>query len=214
MVVPKLQHPCTCLVSGPTGCGKTQFVANLLKNNMFEPMPERIIWCYGEDQPLYHEMQKLMPNIEFKKDTPTDLYDSLNPSETNLVILDDQMSKVGNSKDLSRLFTEGSHHRNLSVIYIVQNLFDQGASHRTVSRNSHYIVLFKNPRDMSQISCFGRQMYPKNKANFLPEAYAHATRKPYRYMIIDLKPDTPEEFRIRTKIFPNEVCHCYIAANH
>ncbi|KAF0141076.1 MAG: Uncharacterized protein FD143_3503, partial [Ignavibacteria bacterium] len=56
MVVLKLQHPCTCLVSGPTGCGKTQFVSNLLKNNMFEPMPERIIWCYGEDQPLYHEM--------------------------------------------------------------------------------------------------------------------------------------------------------------
>ena len=67
MVVLKLQHPCTCLVSGPTGCGKTQFIANILKNNMFEPMPERIIWCYGEDQPLYHEMQKLMPNIEFKK---------------------------------------------------------------------------------------------------------------------------------------------------
>ena len=35
-----------------------------------------------------------------------------------------------------QLFTKGSHHRNLSVIYIVQNLFDQHKEHRTIPDRS------------------------------------------------------------------------------
>ena len=74
-------------------------------------------------------------------------YSSLNSSTNNLIVLDDKMSSMGDSALLSKLFTEGSHHRNLSVIYIVQNLFDKGKSHRCVSLNAQYLVLFKNPRD-------------------------------------------------------------------
>ena len=43
--------------------------------------------------------------------------------------------------------SSGSHHRNLSVIYTVQNLFHQGKGNRSKSLNSHYLVLYKNPRD-------------------------------------------------------------------
>ena len=112
----KLRHPFTCLVSGPTGSGKTQFIAKLLKYEMITPVPQRIRWIYGEDQPLYHEMAKINPDIEFIHNMPSGLYESIDPSETNLVILDDQMSKIGHSPILIRLFTEGSHNRNLSVI--------------------------------------------------------------------------------------------------
>jgi hypothetical protein len=45
------------------------------------------------------------------------------------------------------LFTKKSHHRNISVMYIEQNLFHKGKNHRTISLNAHYMVLFKNPRD-------------------------------------------------------------------
>ena len=48
-------------------------------------------------------------------------------------------------------FSRGSHHRNLSVIYIVLNLFYQEKDSRSISLNSHYLILFKNPRDKLQI---------------------------------------------------------------
>ena len=119
------------------------------------------------------------------------------------------MSKLGDSKLLSRLFTEGSHHRNLSVIYIVQNLFDKGKSHRYVSLNAQYIVLFKNPRDSSQIECLSRQIYGR-LSRFLSDAYRDATKVPYGYLLLDLRPETDEQFIVRTRVFKGETCDVYV----
>jgi hypothetical protein len=66
-----------------------------------------------------------------------------------------------------------SHHRNMSVMYIAHNLFHRGKHHRTVSLNAHYMVLFKNPRDVSQIMALAHQMYPQRTKYFL-EAYTAA----------------------------------------
>ena len=199
----KLIHPSTTMISGPTGCGKTQFVMKIIKQDMIQPKPERIQILYSEWQSAYDELQILRPEIDFIRGFPPNFYDSLDPKVRNLVILDDQMSKVGDSKDLSRLFTEGSHHRNLSIIYIVQNLFDKGKSQRTVSLNTQYLVLFKNPRDKSQIEVLARQMYPKN-TKFLVGSFLDATENPYGYLFLDLRPETEEEFRVRTLIFPGD----------
>ena len=69
--------------------------------------------------------------------------------------------------------------------------------------NSHYLVLFKNPRDVGQIVILGRQMFSNGK--FLEEAFKDATSRPYGYLLVDLKPDTEEELRVRKNIFPDEV---------
>jgi len=213
MDVKKFKHPCTCMVSGPTMSGKTQFVVNLLKYDMFKPSPQRIIWCYSKDQPLYQTLQDRHPNLELVHGTPTDLMKSLDPKVTNLVILDDQMSKVGSDKELGELFTEGSHHLNLSVIYIVQNLFDKGSQHRKVSLNTQYFVIFKNPRDSGQIRAMASQMYGKN-SKFLVEAYSDATSEKYGYLVIDMRQDTDDKYRVRTKIFPSETCVIYAPKNY
>ena len=76
---------------------------------------------------------------------PQDAYFSVN--KRNLIVFDDQMI----DQRIVNLFTRGSHHRNLSVIYIVQNVFHQGKGSRSISLNSHYLVLFKNPRDKLQV---------------------------------------------------------------
>ncbi len=90
----------------------------------------------------------------------------------------------------------------------MQNLFDKGRSHRTVSLNTQYMVLFKNPRDKSQIEVLARQMYPKNR-NLLVAAFIHATQKPFGYLFIDLRPETDEQIRLRSNIFPGEDHLCY-----
>ena len=51
------------------------------------------------------------------------------------------MTEAHDCQTLVKLFTKGSHHRNLTVIYIVQNVFDKGKYSRTISLNSHYHVV-------------------------------------------------------------------------
>lgn len=202
----KLKHPSSVMVSGPTGSGKTVFVTRLINERMFEPEPERIVFIYNEWQPAYEQFGI---SVEFRKDLTESFYSSISPSTRNLVVLDDQMSKTGDNPILSRLFSQGSHHRNLSIIYIVQNLFDKGRSHRTVSLNAQYIVLFKNPRDKSQLQVLARQMFP-TRTRFLTAAFEDATTEPYGYLFLDLRPETDEDIRVRSKIFPNESSTVYL----
>ena len=202
-----LRHPTTVLVAGPTGCGKTEFVYKLLTTReAIQPTPQRIIFIYSEWQPAYDRMKQALQNtIEFVKDyEPKPLYESISPTTRNMLVLDDQMdSENMKGNTLCKFFTQGSHHRNLTVLYIVQNLFNQDKSMRTVSLNSHYLVLFKNPRDMTQIRSLAQQMYPK-QAWFLVDAFDDATSKPFSYILLDLRSDTPDEIRVRARMFDTD----------
>ena len=148
-------HPFTCMVAGTTGSGKTGWVQTLLQQvqNVIDPPPERIVWCYSQWQPAYMVLVATIPQIEFVKGIPPDLEHGsyFDVNKRNLIVFDDQMIDAGGDKRIVNLFTRGSHHRNLSVIYIVQNLFHQGKGSRSISLNSHYLVLFINPRDKLQI---------------------------------------------------------------
>ena len=196
----KLQHPFTCLVSGPSGCGKSSLVKSIISENVIEPKPKKIIWLYAEDQPLY----KSMKNVEFMQGIPENLEELVDPRKDNLLILDDLMTKCHSDERLTRLFSVGSHHKNMSIIFIIHNLFHHGKEMRTLSLNSHYIILFKNPRDSLQISTLARQMYP-GKSKFLVEAFNDATRQAYGYLLLDLKPTTEDQLRIRTGILPDNI---------
>ena len=94
---------------------------------------------------MYLEMIKTIPGIELNEGIPSGIDDFCDVSTENLIVLDDLMTQSGGDKRIADLFTKGSHHRNLSVIYVVQNIFHQGRETRNISRNAHYIVLFKSP---------------------------------------------------------------------
>jgi hypothetical protein len=202
----KLSHPSSYIISGSSGCGKTQFTIKLLKNwarLVKEGFPERIVWFYAEFQPSYTDILSIFPQIEFIQGVPEDVCNMFEANTRNLCIIDDLMQECSGDKNVCNLFTKTSHHRNLSVIFITQNLFFQGKESRTISLNAHYIVLFKNPRDKTVVVSLAKQMYPGN-VRFLGEAYEDATKEPYGYIFIDLKPSTDEQLRLRTHIFPEE----------
>ena len=73
------------------------------------------------------------------------------------------MDQSGGDKRIANLFTKGSHRRNLSVIHIVQNIFDKSKETRNISLNTHYIVLFKSPRDKQQVLILARKVNPGHK---------------------------------------------------
>lgn len=207
-----LRHPTTILSAGPTGCGKTQFLLRLIAMGGIQPMPQRIVCVYGEWQGAYDELRRIAKSIpaviEFIHNPDSEamgqLYESFKVSTRNLLIIDDQManSQIKNDQggSITKLFTQGSHHRNLTIIYIVQNIFNQSKEMRNVSLNSHYLVLFKNPRDKTQARTLGQQMYPTNPG-FLLDAYEDAVKTQYGYLLIDLHPSSDDSFRVRSNIF-------------
>ena len=114
-------------------------------SEVISPPSERIAWCYSQWQSAYMQMLVTVPQIEFVKGIPPALeHESyLDVKKRNLIVLDDQMTDAGKDKRVVNLFTRGSHHRILSVIYIVQNLCHQEKGSRSISLNSHYLVLFQ-----------------------------------------------------------------------
>ena len=203
----KLLHPFTCMVVGMTGSGKTVWVQKLMEHaqQTIQPSPQRIVWCYSHCQLAYTSLLQSIPSIEFVRGIPADLEQDwyFDPNINNLFVIDDQLEEASNNNQIMNLFTKGSHHRNLSVIYLLQNVFHQGKINRTVSLNCQYLVLFKNPGDKMQIMTLAKQMSPRNTQQFL-QTYEDAVKRPYGYLFVDLKPSTPDHCRRRKNVLPGE----------
>ena len=74
------KHPFTCIVSGPTGSKKTNFVMRLIDNidAMVEPPPEKIVYYFNEYQSALSDryasrvdFRHGMPNVGEIDDSPT-----------------------------------------------------------------------------------------------------------------------------------------------
>jgi GTPase SAR1 family protein len=197
----RFKHPFTCIISGPTGSGKSSFCVKFLQNldslSTETDFDGGIIWCYSEKTAV-PSLKKA--NIKYHEGVPEEIGDAY--GRPSLLILDDLLNQVY-SQRVCDLFTKGSHHRNVSVILITQNLFHQGPYCRDISLNAKYLVLLKNVRDKKQFSHLAQQVYPEN-SNSLYQAYRNATTNPHGYLILDLSQDTNDLLRFRTNIFPTE----------
>jgi len=123
-----------------SGSGKSSFCIRFLQNLdelCTEPIfAGWIVWCNGEWSAVpYHHL--LPTNVSFNEGVPEG-FGSAN-GKPCLVILDDLLNDVY-SKKMCEQFTRVSHDRNISVIFIIQNLFHQGGFCRDISLNAHYIV--------------------------------------------------------------------------
>ena len=194
----RLKHDSSILVAGPSGSGKTYFVEDLIANKlaMFDIPPSAIFWCYGQYQDRLERLKR-EHGVYLVQGLPDTLLEELPPN--SMLVVDDLMSEVGNSKLVTALFTKVSHHRHVTVIFLTQNLFQKGAESRTRSLNSSYIVLMKNPRDASQIRHLAAQMFPENP-KYLINVYQNAIAAgPYSHLLLDLRQETPDKLRLRTR---------------
>ena len=162
-------------------------------------------------QPIYDEMKtrKLVDNfIEGVPDIDTLMsmveYNDL--SGHQLLIFDDLLSEIISRKDnlMSQLMTVLGHHKKLSIILVSQMLFKPGDyKYSILTENVHYLFLFKSPRNSSKIIHLAKQISPYD-IGFIVKSYKEATIDAYSYLLFDFHQSTPEEIRIRSKIFPSE----------
>ena len=185
----RFKVPSSFYISGQSQCGKSYLVRRLLYylNELFHPVPSKVIYCYGEYQKEYDELH----GVDFIEGFPEDLNELTRGHEQTLLILDDLMSECSKDQRVSDLFTRRSHHKGISVFYLTQNLFPPGKLSRTISLNS------------LGIATLAKQMFP-GRTQYLMDSFRDATKKPFSYLLIDCHPQTPENIRLRTNIFPGE----------
>ena len=121
----------------------------------------------------------------------------------NLLIFDDlEESVIKNTKasnQLMKLFTVYRHHWGVSVIWVTHHLFSKHDSNTCIQRNSQYLVLMSSPRDKSAIAKLGSQI-DLGYGPFLLSAYKEAVKKAGDFLLLDLRSDTPEKYRVRETV--------------
>jgi len=120
---------------------------------MIDPPLSNIVYSYREYRQLFCQY----PRVIFHQGLPE--LNDFDGKEPVLLIIDDLVQETNDM--VANLFTKGSHDRNVSVVYLAQNLFPKNEFARKISLNAHYMVLFKNPRDATQFANVASQMYPK-----------------------------------------------------
>jgi len=206
----RFKTPCSFLLGGVSQSGKTTFTLNVLKNIdvLFQnpKCKQNIIFFYNEWQDAYNIFsgENIVKQWINRLPTTDDIKDKTLEFKDNggsILIIDDFAEKLDSA--IVHLFSVLCHHTNSVVFVLTQNIFSKNCAFRDISLNSTYVVLFKNPRDSSQISNFARQFSPYNTRG-LVKAFKKATQRPYSYMLFDFNQTTPTEYRIRTRILPHE----------
>ena len=179
-------------VCGPSCCGKTELIFQMLLKNIFYPKFNSIYYFYQHEQPKFSSMERNL-NIFFTKFLGFDLISQL---ENRLLVFDISCKEIFNDKEFSKLATAG-RQRNISVIYVKHNLFQQSKWSRTIDLNTTHIILFKSPRDKRQITYIGTKL---NNTIFLKESYELATKLPFGHLLIDWDPKASDSLRYCSNI--------------
>ena len=174
----KFRHPFTCMIAGPTSSGKTVLVRRILKSyqllTTIETQSLNVLWAYGVWQDLYTKPIADNVNVEYISGLPSK--EEIMEYNPQILIIDDLMNELGNDKKFADLFTKFSHHRDISVIFVSQNLFHQGSQMRTIGLNCHYVIIMKSARGKAQLRHLAGDIFP-GKTKFLIEAHDDATNK-------------------------------------
>jgi hypothetical protein len=109
------------IIFGPSGAGKTSLLEKILinKKTILDKQPQRIVYCYKNNQEAYDVFNLFDVPVEFIKGIPEDL--AFDPKINNILIIDDLMADYKDNQNVADFFTRRSHHENISVIF--QNIF-------------------------------------------------------------------------------------------
>ena len=211
----KFMHPCRIIVAGPSMSGKTTWVKNLLKkrNQSFSPQPKEILWFYNVEGSI-ESVKEELPGVQFFQGLPEpESIEEMDKTIPRIIIIDDQQTKVDASSDvIGRLFTVDSHHMNISIIFVVQNLFLNAKKMRSTVDNAQYIVYMKGGKGAHKISTVASQIWGwEGTTSFMNwvRNIAFATDKTdYPYLLFDMHNQTPAWAQLKTNVFPGE-CNTY-----
>ena len=189
-------------VCGPSRCGKTVFIKDLLQNipSITKQNISKVIYVYKVWQQIFQDM-KLQGLVDFffkEEENIVEKIKKLSFGEYSLVIFDDLINSK-NLEEISNLFVVDGRHSNYSMIFTSQRMFVNNEYFRQISNNCDYIVVFKNPRNYSEIRTLAQQLTPMSLD--LLEIYTKATKDPFTYLLINLTQECNEDVKFLSHLF-------------
>jgi len=202
----RMKWPFSSIIAGSSFSGKTHLLFKIIKNieSVMNTSPDIIFYCYNLFQPIFNDF----PQVTFVQGA-----DNEKTSESNLKKLSQQGIKVyliyddctPNGNFLKELYTVLSHHLNLSVTILVQNLFCKDIKElRTVSLNCHYTIFLCSPRAVDSVRHFARQVFAENYPMFMEVYDCIVNKQLFGYLFVDCHPQSLSYLKLRSKIFDEE----------
>ena len=196
----RFKVPASFFVAGASGSGKSYFARKLVENRdlLFDRPFDKVIWVYNHYQDMFTEPS--LKDVHFVQGLPFEDFEKQDGQR--LLIIDDHMEAMAECKEFTKFITQ-NRHISVSVLFLTQSLFFKSPVYRCASLNANYFILMRMLRDKKQILTLVHQMFSDNP-KYAKEAILGATKEPYSYVVLDTRQTTPDELRIRTKIFPED----------
>ena len=105
-------------------------------------------------------------------------------------------------------FTKHSHHQNITVLYLCQDMFPLAKYAKNIFRNAHYVIAFKNPRDQLGMRNLLLQAFPTCWQDMM-DVYQKATERPFGYTVLDLHPASDNRKRVFSHLLTHEGYPCW-----
>ena len=196
----RLKENFKLFVSGPSRCGKTFFISELLENieTFSKNPPKTILYIYKVWQTKFDEMKSVVDGFIEDNENVVQQIKQLALGQKIFLIFDDLI----NSKslmDIATLFTVDGRHMNMSMAFLTQRMFVNNEHFRQISQNCDYFCIFKNPRNSSEIRTLAQQLTPGSLD--LIEIYKEATKNPFSYLLIDLTQECDPSVKYLSHIF-------------
>ena len=190
-----IARPFRIIVAGASGAGKTEIVKKLVKE--IHGNFESIHYCYPDyltDIPTEFDADvHYHPGIFSTRELAS-------VKDHSLIIIDDLMVEASFSNDINKLFTVIGRKRNISVILLVQNLYQQGRHFRNIRLNATGFILFKF-RAAFDVNL--RLLKDLGLKDTIKRSHLEgALSRKYSYLFVDIHPNRHFDFgTIRDNIF-------------
>ena len=179
-------QPFSMILTGNSMSGKTSFVFDLIDNinNIVINPPQEIHFLYSVDQPIY---AKYRDKINFTKNV--DIL-TLTPEDEGgaMIIIDDMSDILVKDPNLVSLFTKNTHHKNISVILILQNLFIQSPNYVTLRQNACYYGFTDVGMNLTALNIFASRLGGKEMSQYFKAAYKNTMKKKFQVLLLDAHP--------------------------
>ena len=164
---PNIILPCRVGIFGPSQCGKSSFILQLLKYRSvcFSKEFDQIFYCMPESgsrnkYDYIESLKDVCPEIVPVHGIPSFQSEILaDGKEDKLVILDDLSSGLLNEKANIELMKHDSHHSRISMIYTSQNYYENSKFAKSFQRQLTHKVIFDPSTELTVLKNISQQIF-------------------------------------------------------
>jgi hypothetical protein len=200
-------HPSQIMIAGATRSGKTTLVLEILRHmkTMMDPVPEAVYWFYSMPSSV-ENVPELLPHVKLRNGAPTEdmIKGMIKNGRPKLMVMDDMQQLMNNKKQaefISDIFTKISHHGNMTVIFIVQNMYLKNLI-RVREQCGEIVIMGNGVSAAANCMNLGRQLFLGNYlVECMDKVRAHGASHPYILVSTDAN---ALPFNVRSGITPGD----------